>query len=214
MVLIRQSIAEAAMPVSLKFNCPAKWSAMEDCGNSRYCQQCEREVHEISTLSEEEAQDIMSTPDTCVRFELNANGQILTRRGFSAALILGSAIAIGCGESTTTTKSTNTDKPEFIEVMGDAEERAPALGQAATENSEDQKASTTQSSQGDCEESTSTEPFASNAEPDNSAAQSATTLKEEPTLSRPAVMGKVRHTKPNKTETRTLTDRLKNTPKK
>ena len=89
------------MPVSLKFNCPAKWSAMEDCGSSRFCQQCEKQVHEISALSEEEAQGVISTPDTCVRFEVNAQGQILTRSGFSTALIFGSAIAMGCGESTT-----------------------------------------------------------------------------------------------------------------
>ena len=170
---------------------------MEDCGSSRFCQQCEKEVHEISALSEEEAQDIMSTPDACVRFELNENGHILTRSGFSAALLFGSAMAMGCGESKTATTSTTTAGPELVELMGDAEETLPPTGKASTESAEDNRETSIKASQEDCEESTGTEASASNAEPENSAAQSATTTEEDKKLSRPAVMGKVHHTKAN-----------------
>ena len=199
------------MPVSLKFNCPAKWSAMEDCGSSRFCQQCEKQVHNISSLSEKEAQDIISTPDTCVRFELNANGQILTRSGFSTALIFGSAIAMGCGEATTATSSTTTAGPELVELMGDPEETLPPPGKGSTESAEGNDETSTKASQEDCEESTSTE---ASAESDNSAAQSASTSESDKKLPRPAVMGKVHHNKPNRTETKTVSDRLKTKPKK
>ena len=151
------------------------------------CQQCENRF--ISALSEEEAQDIVSTLGTCVRFGFNANGH--PRSGFSTALIFGSAIAMGCGDTTTATSSTTTAGPELVELMGDPEETLPPTGKGSSALRAMMKPAP-KPARG-LRKSTSTE---ASAESDNSAAQSASTSESDKRPSRPAVMGRVRHTSP------------------
>jgi hypothetical protein len=110
----------------LKFNCPANWEEMSQCGKSRFCQQCHKSVHDVSQLDESEATEIINAKeDTCIRFGINRRGQVWTRTGFSKTLILSSALTIACWQETDSKREVekvNTQSPtseELYEVMGD-----------------------------------------------------------------------------------------------
>ena len=86
---------EQLMSFKLKFNCPENWDQMSDCGTNRFCQNCKQSVHDLSLVDEEEAIALVQGPeDTCVRFSVNKAGQVLTRTGFSTALIFSSSLSL------------------------------------------------------------------------------------------------------------------------
>ena len=141
------------MSFKLKFNCPENWDKMSDCGTNRFCQNCKQSVHDLSLVDEEEAIALVQGPeDTCVRFSVNKAGQVLTRTGFSTALIFSSSLTLGCWEGTDKTDLSNpVDTIETIEpLMGEPEDHvAPSegtestSGDKATEGCEDTENSAT-----------------------------------------------------------------------
>lgn len=112
------------MSFKLQFNCPENWDKMPSCGTSRFCQNCTQNVHDLSQVDEEEAIELVQGPEkACVRFQTNKAGQVLTRSGFSKALIFSSTLTLGCWDQTNNTKpSTPTDTIETVETaMGEPE---------------------------------------------------------------------------------------------
>ena len=113
------------MKVDLKFNCPKKWNEMEGGDQVRHCSFCQKDVHNISKLTETEAEVLIGSDNSCVTMTVNSRGEIRTVSGFSKSL-LWMGLAFGCGgdvETNKTTTQTTTDigdpKVENLEVMGD-----------------------------------------------------------------------------------------------
>ncbi len=60
--------------------CPAKWDEMLGNERVRFCTDCEKNVHNLSAMSQAEAEDLMTAKegDLCVRFFQRADGTIMT----------------------------------------------------------------------------------------------------------------------------------------
>lgn len=60
--------------------CHENWAAMEDRGARRFCDACVKEVHDLSMLTEEEAQEMMARGgDICIRYTTDDQDKILFR---------------------------------------------------------------------------------------------------------------------------------------
>jgi hypothetical protein len=61
--------------------CPARWEEMEGDDRTRFCEQCELNVFNISEMTEREALDLVAshTGRLCVRLYQRADGRVLTR---------------------------------------------------------------------------------------------------------------------------------------
>jgi hypothetical protein len=60
--------------------CAADWNAMPGDAARRFCDQCGKHVHNLSAMPSEAALNVVqnATGRTCVRFERDENGQVMT----------------------------------------------------------------------------------------------------------------------------------------
>jgi hypothetical protein len=62
--------------------CPASWDAMTGDERARFCQECQRTVHDLSAMSRKEAEALVRKKDgdghICVRFSRAADGTVRT----------------------------------------------------------------------------------------------------------------------------------------
>lgn len=54
--------------VFIKEPCHESWDAMEDLGSRRFCDSCLKEVHDLSNLTLEQAQEVLSHEHVCIRY--------------------------------------------------------------------------------------------------------------------------------------------------
>lgn len=67
--------------------CHADWGAMSGDERRRFCSQCSKHVHDLSALRPREAEALVaSEADLCVRYEVDADGAVVHRRGRRARL--------------------------------------------------------------------------------------------------------------------------------
>jgi hypothetical protein len=62
--------------------CGADWRTMKPSDTKRFCDACKKHVHDLSSMTEAEAQRLMETPPTeglCVRYLYDARGVIAFR---------------------------------------------------------------------------------------------------------------------------------------
>ena len=60
--------------------CPADWGAMTGCEAKRFCAQCTKSVHDLSAMTREAAEVLVTTHnDLCVRYAVKPDGEILFR---------------------------------------------------------------------------------------------------------------------------------------
>jgi len=64
--------------VTIRTPCGADWNAMEPRRNARHCGACDRLVHDLSSMSESDAEQLLkSTPESlCVRYLYDETGKI------------------------------------------------------------------------------------------------------------------------------------------
>lgn len=78
--------------------CPQDWSAMAGDERRRFCSVCEKDVHNLSACTRDEAEALLaSNPTLCVRVLLDAAGRTLHRAPTFARLGASLAAAIGAG---------------------------------------------------------------------------------------------------------------------
>ncbi|MEZ4450927.1 MAG: hypothetical protein R3B09_15710 [Nannocystaceae bacterium] len=70
--------------VRIQNPCHEDWSAMDGRGARRFCESCERHVHDLSAMSEDEARDLVgeaarSGERICVRYSVQTDGSIRFR---------------------------------------------------------------------------------------------------------------------------------------
>ena len=67
--------------------CHADWGEMTGDSTRRHCAQCDKSVHNLSDMTEPEAQAVLKQPNVCVRFQASTDGQIRfqSRRRFLVA---------------------------------------------------------------------------------------------------------------------------------
>jgi hypothetical protein len=60
--------------------CPADWDAMTGDDRKRFCAHCQRHVHDLSAMRNDEVLDLIcrSASQLCVQFERAADGQVKT----------------------------------------------------------------------------------------------------------------------------------------
>jgi hypothetical protein len=94
--------------IEVQSPCPKDWNRMSGSDQKRYCDHCNRHVHDLSAMTESEAQELIcrAAGHLCVRFTRLANGKIKTldyfnppgRRGYGWRVwtmvgVIGAAIA-------------------------------------------------------------------------------------------------------------------------
>ena len=63
--------------------CHEDWGAMRPEGTKRFCDRCDKHVHDLSALTEAEAQAVLATGDAarvCVRYLVDVEGAIVFRK--------------------------------------------------------------------------------------------------------------------------------------
>ena len=60
--------------------CPAEWDAMAGDARTRFCEHCQKHVHNLSAMPLAEAERLVceSAGNLCVRFEREASGKVIT----------------------------------------------------------------------------------------------------------------------------------------
>jgi len=68
--------------------CSASWDDMHGGERKRFCDHCDKHVHHLSALSEDEAAEVLKHPEVCVRYAVGADAQIRfrSRRRFLVGL--------------------------------------------------------------------------------------------------------------------------------
>ena len=61
--------------------CPANWNEMVGGERVRYCRACEKNVYNLSEMSQDEAEKLLETHEgeLCIRYYQRADGKILTQ---------------------------------------------------------------------------------------------------------------------------------------
>lgn len=57
--------------------CTADWEAMEGSDQKRFCNLCSKHVHDLSAMTKAQAERVLETPNVCVRFRQDDQGQVL-----------------------------------------------------------------------------------------------------------------------------------------
>ena len=117
------------MKINIPTPCHENWSNMSATERKRFCTLCKQNVHDISTLTESEAQHVFNQPNACTRLAFNQNGQIRIRSGFSSTLLFMAGLSMGCTNQETTTQktesqqtTTNSDLTENVTTNNNASE--------------------------------------------------------------------------------------------
>src|SRR5205814_7912138 len=91
--------------------CPVSWDSMNGDARTRFCAHCQRDVHDLTTMTQAEANDLIcaSAGELCVRFARTPEGKVMTleyaprprghgraRKWLSAAAL--TAFLAGCGQ--------------------------------------------------------------------------------------------------------------------
>ncbi|WP_394821425.1 hypothetical protein [Pendulispora albinea] len=112
--------------------CHADWNTMTLADRGRFCGECRKVVHELSTMTEQAARALIASPPTeglCVRYIHDARGEIVFRRDIVPAArlakrVLASALAIalplsaaGCMGASATTGEPPSAMPSAIQPM-------------------------------------------------------------------------------------------------
>ncbi len=60
--------------------CPANWEEMSGSGSVRFCQHCQKHVHNLSMMSRSDAEQLVchSAGKLCVRYQPDAQGHVMT----------------------------------------------------------------------------------------------------------------------------------------
>lgn len=110
--------------------CPEDWEAMEGNDQRRFCQGCGCYVHNLTSMTAEEAEATVSQPGrVCIRMKLHAQKGIRVRDGWIPRLLAIGALAagaVGCAEpAPKEIDLTGSVAPSAMEsnnvVMGDVE---------------------------------------------------------------------------------------------
>ena len=68
------------MKIKIDTPCNQDWKTMDGDAKSRFCSACQKSVHNLSAMSKQQAQSVLKTvKDPCVRYEKDANNQIIFR---------------------------------------------------------------------------------------------------------------------------------------
>lgn len=77
--------------------CPASWDDMTGDEQTRHCEHCDKNVHNLSAMSAEEAEKVLQGGKACVRFSRDSKGRIITRTRLIAQAAAVTAISMsGC----------------------------------------------------------------------------------------------------------------------
>ena len=66
--------------IEVRTPCPANWDQMKGDGQTRFCQGCQKHVHNLSAMSSDEAERLVcrTAGRLCVRFERDTAGHVVT----------------------------------------------------------------------------------------------------------------------------------------
>jgi hypothetical protein len=74
-------MTSSRLPIALDRPCDADWRDMTPRERGRHCGACDRTVHDLSAMSEDEARDLLDANDgsLCIRYVHDASGRVLHR---------------------------------------------------------------------------------------------------------------------------------------
>lgn len=91
--------------------CEADWSAMTGDDRKRFCGKCQKHVHNLSAMTEPQAQKVLAEPEVCVRYTPTQDGGVrfqptsrrtLLRRSVAAAGLMAASLPAAAAMSTST----------------------------------------------------------------------------------------------------------------
>jgi hypothetical protein len=129
--------------------CHQDWSAMSGTGSKKFCGSCTKHVHDLSTMTENEAKQLLDTePRPCVRYSCGTDGKLLFRKPTPApkrrrskrALLLGAALLVASPALASGVPADDADPGvleqwvEFVQDWWTGEQPEGCAGPAAVES--------------------------------------------------------------------------------
>ncbi|BCX46436.1 hypothetical protein HAHE_03440 [Haloferula helveola] len=65
--------------LQLSFRCPAHWEEMEGDDRKRFCSHCRKHVHNLSEMTRDEAENLISRGGACIRMIRRADGTTVVK---------------------------------------------------------------------------------------------------------------------------------------
>lgn len=108
-----------------------RWDDLQGSGPSRYCDHCQLHVHNLTAMTEEQAEAFLRADGgrKCVYFQRRADGSILTagRARLAAGLLLaGAAMTAACKERAAQAEPPAAEESPCLAELGDYEFADPA----------------------------------------------------------------------------------------
>ena len=58
--------------------CSEQWSEMSGDARTRHCAHCDKQIHNLSELRQDEIAELLSRPDVCISLQVDAEGALVT----------------------------------------------------------------------------------------------------------------------------------------
>lgn len=105
--------------VSFPKPCGEKWDAMRPEGCNRFCDKCEKTIHDLSRLTLEEAERLASSGgEICVRAQVSSRGVVELRPGRSTRRMV-AAIGASVGILTASGQAAAAEEPKLGAIKGE-----------------------------------------------------------------------------------------------
>lgn len=106
--------------VSFPKPCSEQWGAMRPAGCNRFCERCEKTIHDLSKLTIEEAEVLACAGgEICVRAEVGSDGLVRLRRGESGNARRMLAIGASVGLLAASAQASAAEEPRLGAIKGE-----------------------------------------------------------------------------------------------
>lgn len=110
--------------------CAKNWDDLQGTGPSRYCDHCQLHVHNLSAMTEEQAEAFLRSDGgrKCVYFLRRTDGSVLTAgpaRLAAGLLLAGAAMTAACKEEPREPRRLSAEQEQIIAELGYCSEPAP-----------------------------------------------------------------------------------------
>jgi hypothetical protein len=106
------------LKVSFPQPCSETWDAMRTDGCNRFCDRCEKTIHDLSRLTIDEVEELARSGDICVRAEIGAGGAVKLKGGRHSGRRMFATIGASVGILAASSQAAAAEKPKLGAIKG------------------------------------------------------------------------------------------------
>ena len=106
------------LKVSFPQPCSESWEGMRPDGCNRFCDRCEKTIHDLSRLTIDEVEALAHSGDICVRAEVGAGGAVKLKGGRHGGRRMFATIGASVGILAASSQAAAAEKPKLGAIKG------------------------------------------------------------------------------------------------